>query len=55
MRAAIKGVYHERCVVALIIIIIIIIIIINLLSAISQWFNGALQFKLKKIKDKTKT
>ena len=36
-------------------IIIIIIIIINLLSAISQWFNGALQFKLKKIKDKTKT
>ena len=27
--------------------IIIIIIIINLLSAISQWFNGALQFKLK--------
>ena len=26
----------------------IIIIIINLLSAISQWFNGALQFKLKK-------
>ena len=28
--------------------IFIIIIIINLLSAISQWFNGALQFKLKK-------